>query len=224
MQILLVEDETNLATALAALFEKRDIHATLAADGVTGDKLARENTYDVIVLDIMLPGMSGLDILKHIRAAGNDVPVLLLTAKDSTTDKVKGLNIGADDYVVKPFDTEELIARIRALARRGRKENDTSASLTYADLTLDISAGKLDINGGKTVRLTSKESRVLEMLMRSPDKIISKADIAEKVWDEPVGDADNAAEIYIHYLRKKLDGAKAHIKTVRKRGYLLTDA
>ena len=144
MRVLLVEDEVSLASAIGKIFEKNKILVDVVNDGIEGKLLSDNDVYDVIILDIMLPGMSGLEILQHIRSQGKNVPVLLLTAKDSTADKVAGLNMGADDYLVKPFVTDELIARVRALGRRPWDVYSDSV-LTYADLALNINYGELTI-------------------------------------------------------------------------------
>ena len=180
MRVLLVEDEVSLASAIKKIFEKNKILVDMVHDGIEGKLLADNDVYDVIILDIMLPGMSGLDILQDIRAKGKNVPVLLLTAKDSTADKVKGLNMGADDYLVKPFATDELIARVRALGRRPW-DVYTDNTLTFNDLALNINNGELIIND-KPVRLTSKEAQLMEMFIRNPGMTISKEQILDRIW------------------------------------------
>ena len=172
MRVLLVEDEVSLSAALAKLLKKNKIEVDVANDGASGKQMADRDIYDVIVLDIMLPEVDGLTVLKHIRQTGKKVPVLLLTAKDSTQDKVKGLNMGADDYVVKPFETDELIARIRALGRRAGEQYADNV-IQYADLVLDTTSGELSI-GTKKVRLTAKESQMLELFILNPEQTIAK--------------------------------------------------
>lgn len=222
MRVLLVEDEKSLASALAKLFEKNNIHTDVANDGIEGRILSDTDAYDVIILDIMLPGVSGLEILKHIRDRGKNVPVLLLTAKDSVADKVKGLNMGADDYLVKPFDSEELVARVRALGRRPWEVYSDSL-IRYADLELNINSGELTVGGNK-VRLTSKEEQLMEMFLRSPEMTISKEQILERIWGTENKSMENSVEIYVHYLRKKIKNSKAEIKTMRGMGYVLKEA
>lgn len=191
----------------------------MANDGASGKQMADRDIYDVIVLDIMLPEVDGLTVLKHIRQTGKKVPVLLLTAKDSTQDKVKGLNMGADDYVVKPFETDELIARIRALGRRAGEQYADNV-IQYADLVLDTTSGELSI-GTKKVRLTAKESQMLELFILNPEQTIAKKALLERIWGNDGKAAENSVEIYVHYLRKKLSGAKVTIKTLRGMGYVL---
>ncbi|MDD4690686.1 response regulator transcription factor, partial [Eubacterium aggregans] len=190
-------------------------------DGIEGKLLSDNDVYDVIILDIMLPGMSGLEILQHIRSQGKNVPVLLLTAKDSTADKVAGLNMGADDYLVKPFVTDELIARVRALGRRPWDVYSDSV-LTYADLALNINNGELTI-GTKPVRLTSKEAQLMEMFIRNPGITISKEQILDRIWGIESNAMDNSVEIYVHYLRKKMKDSRTIIKTIRGLGYVLKE-
>ncbi|WP_455129291.1 response regulator transcription factor [Pseudoramibacter alactolyticus] len=219
MRVLLVEDEVSLSAALAKLLKKNKIEADVANDGASGKQMADRDIYDVIVLDIMLPEVDGLTVLKHIRQTGKKVPVLLLTAKDSTQDKVKGLNMGADDYVVKPFETDELIARIRALGRRAGEQYADNV-IQYADLVLDTTSGELSI-GTKKVRLTAKESQMLELFILNPEQTIAKKALLERIWGNDGKAAENSVEIYVHYLRKKLSGAKVTIKTLRGMGYVL---
>lgn len=221
MRVLLVEDEVSLASAIGKIFEKNKILVDVVNDGIEGKLLSDNDVYDVIVLDIMLPGMSGLEILQHIRSKGKNVPVLLLTAKDSTADKVAGLNMGADDYLVKPFVTDELIARVRALGRRPWDVYSDSV-LTYADLALNINNGELTI-GTKPVRLTSKEAQLMEMFIRNPGITISKEQILDRIWGIESNAMDNSVEIYVHYLRKKMKDSRTIIKTIRGLGYVLKE-
>ena len=214
MRVLLVEDEVSLATALGKILEKNKILVDVVHDGIEGKLLSENDVYDVIVLDIMLPGMSGLDILKSIRDRGKNVPVLLLTAKDSTADKVKGLDMGADDYLVKPFVTEELLARIRALGRRPWEVYQDNA-ITFSDLSLNIN--------GAPIKLTSKEAQLLEMFIRNPGMTISKEQILDRIWGIESMAMENSVEIYVHYLRKKLKKSRTVIKTIRGLGYVLKE-
>ncbi|WP_329887424.1 response regulator transcription factor [Pseudoramibacter faecis] len=219
MRVLLVEDEISLSAALAKLLKKNKVEVDVVNDGASGKQMADRDIYDVIVLDIMLPEVDGLTVLKHIRQTGKKVPVLLLTAKDSTQDKVKGLNMGADDYVVKPFETDELIARIRALGRRAGEQYADNV-IQYADLVLDTTSGELLI-GTKKVRLTAKESQMLELFILNPKQTIAKKVLLERIWGNDGKAVENSVEIYVHYLRKKLSGAKVTIKTLRGMGYVL---
>ncbi|WP_290773544.1 response regulator transcription factor [Anaerofustis sp.] len=215
MRVLIVEDEVTLALPLVALLEKNKILADTVADGVSGLMLARKGIYDVIVLDIMLPEMDGLTILKTLREEHNSTPILLLTALDNIDDRVKGLDLGADDYLTKPFDTKELIARIRALSRRnlGSISEDT---IVMGNVKLNVNNASLSV-GERKETLTKKETNLLETLMKNKDNVLSKDYILDKVWGIDSYAIDNSVEIYIHYLRKKL-GNDADIKIITNRG------
>lgn len=220
MKVLIVEDERSLADALEHIIK----HAGYSADAVyTGDDAlayALGASYDVIVLDVMLPGMDGFEIVRRLRAGHNAVPVLILTARDELHDKVTGLDCGADDYMTKPFAPEELLARVRALGRRqGEVQLET---LTFADVTLHLSTNDL-ICGARSVHLCYKEFEVLRLLMSSPGVIIPKDTLISRVWGDESSAEDNNVEAYISFLRKKLSflGAHAVITVRRKVGYLL---
>ena len=191
--------------------------------GPEGLKYAQSGIYDAIVLDIMLPGMDGITILRTLREEKNDVPVLFLSAKDEIADKVKGLDCGADDYMTKPFSTDELLARVRALTRRkGEVKEDT---LTFGDLTLDKNKCELQKVGGASVKLSLKEFQIIELLFEAPHQVIKKERIIEKIWG---GDSDaeyNNVEVYISFIRKKMDYLKVQtvIRTARGIGYSLEE-
>ncbi len=221
MRVLLVEDEKTLAAALGKIFEKNKILVDVVNDGIEGKLLSEHDVYDVIILDIMLPGMTGLEILRSIREAGKNVPILLLTAKDDTKDKVNGLNMGADDYLVKPFVTEELIARVRALGRRPWEVYQDNV-IHFSNLSLNINSGELSVDDVLN-RLTAKEAQLLEMFIRNPGMTISKEQILDRIWGIESMAMENSVEIYVHYLRKKLDTSKAYIKTIRGLGYVLKE-
>jgi DNA-binding response OmpR family regulator len=190
-------------------------------DGIEGKLLSENDVYDVIILDIMLPGMTGLEILRSIREAGKNVPILLLTAKDDTKDKVNGLNMGADDYLVKPFVTEELIARVRALGRRPWEVYQDNV-IHFSNISLNINSGELYVDNALN-RLTAKEAQLLEMFIRNPGMTISKEQILDRIWGIESMAMENSVEIYVHYLRKKLDTSQAYIKTIRGLGYVLKE-
>lgn len=215
MRVLLVEDEIGISQPLCKMLEKNNIPADAVYDGMSGYIQASKNIYDVIILDIMLPEMDGLTLLKKLRYNNVLTPVLLLTAKDTIDDKVKGFDMGADDYLTKPFSTSELIARVKALARRRPDilENDT---LTFGDLTLDTNSALLTI-GDDVKTLPMKEARLLETLIQNSDKIVSKDFLLDTVWGLETEAAENTVEIYIHYLRKKISGSR-HAKIVTQRG------
>ncbi len=223
MRILLAEDEKRLADALAYLLKKSKYAVDVAYDGITALDLAASGIYDVIVLDRMLPGMEGVEILREIRGHGLHTPVIFLTAKDSVENRIEGLDAGADDYLIKPFSTDELMARIRALGRRGK------APLGPGKLKaggLRIAPQQLEVEcGGITVSLTAKEMLLLELLVRNKGQTLSKEQILDRVWGLD-NEADLAnVELYIHYLRKKLPfaGACLTLKTVRGVGYTLME-
>ncbi|MCR4714371.1 MAG: response regulator transcription factor [Treponemataceae bacterium] len=220
MRILLVEDEIHLAQALTEILKKNMYAADAAYDGETGLEYALSGVYDLIILDIMLPKMSGIEILKNLRAEKKSVPVLMLTAKDEIEDKVTGLDYGADDYMTKPFSTDELLARVRALLRR--KGEVVDDELAFGDIVLKLKKSEL-VCGDNQVKLSLKEFQILELMMYNPDQILTKERIIDKIWG---GDSDaeyNNVEVYISFLRKKMQflNAKTEIKTVRGMGYSL---
>lgn len=215
MRLLLVEDEKRLSDALAAILRKKGYHVDAAYDGETAFDMAAEGTYDLILLDWMLPKRDGLSVLKGLRELGYQMPVLFLTARDAIDDRVNGLDAGADDYLIKPFETAELLARIRSLLRRAEKEI-VSDKLCAAGITFDPLKGEVDCRG-KVTALTAKEAEVLELLMKNVGQVLTKERILERVWGYSA-DVDTAnVDLYIHYLRKKL--TNEHIKTVRGVGY-----
>lgn len=217
MKLLLVEDDRKLNEALAHLLKESGYIVDTASDGVMGVELACTDVYDVIILDRMLPCLDGISVLKEIRGVGIGTPVLFLTARDSLEDKVEGLNAGADDYLVKPFFADELLARLRVLIRRKGREL-VGDEIRAAGLTLDPLGGEVR-QGEEIVQLTVKESALLELLMINVGKVVTKDRIMEKVWGYN-SDIDLAGiDVYIHHLRKKLEISK--IKTVRGVGYCL---
>lgn len=221
MRILLVEDEEYMAQAVAQVLEKNNYTVDLANDGEYGLDCALSGIYDIIILDIMLPGRSGLEILKTLRQEKIAVPVLLLTAKSETEDKVTGLDLGADDYLTKPFEMQELLARLRVLARR-KQEITVQSGYEFGDVLLNPYTLSL-FCGSQSFKLTLKESQLLEMLMDARGGVISKDRIIEKVWGFDSEAEDRHVEVYISFLRKKLKalGANTSIETVRGIGYAL---
>ena len=216
MRVLYVEDEKFLAEAVIHLLKKEKIDVDWAADGEEGLELALRPNYDVIVLDIMLPHLSGLEILTTVRGRGIKTPVIMLSALNEVEDKIKGLEYGADDYLAKPFKTAELIARLKALVRRPALMD--ARRLNYEDLELDLTNRTL--NG---VELTDKEAGIFEMLMKTPGSAVTKEQILAHVWGAEAEFDENYVEVYISYLRKKLKALKsrAEIKTIRGLGYKL---
>ena len=224
MRILLVEDEVRLSQALVEIFQKNRYGVDAVYTGPEGLKYAQGGIYDAIILDIMLPGMDGITILKTLREEKNQVPVLLLTAKDDINDKVKGLDCGADDYMTKPFSTDELLARIRALTRR--KGDVKEDIITVGDLVLNKNNCELQKVGGEAVKLSLKEFQIVDLLFENPHQIIKKERIIEKIWG---GDSDaeyNNVEVYISFIRKKLETLRVSttIRTARGIGYSLEES
>ncbi len=222
MRILIIEDEVALADALEQIFQKNKYLTDVRHDGVSGLDFAMSGIYDVIILDIMLPRMNGFDVLKSLRINRISTPVLLLTAKDEIADKVNGLDIGADDYMTKPFNTEELLARIRSLSRRGANSVCDENQLTFDDITLNLSTYELTC-GNNTLKLGLKEFCLMEFFIKSGSNIISKELLIEKVWGYDSDAEYNNVEVYISFLRKKLShiNSVVTIKTVRGVGYCL---
>ena len=223
MRILLVEDEERLSEALAYILKKNRYAVDTALDGITGQDLAETDIYDIIILDRMLPGREGVSILRNIRKQGIKTPVLMLTAKDTIADRVKGLDAGADDYLVKPFSTDELMARIRALGRRQAELIDGD-SLQAASLVLHPMRGEVECEG-QIVKLTMKEAQLLELFLRNKGQVITREQILDRVWGLDCEVEMNNVEIYIYYLRKKLEPlpAKIRIETIRGIGYCLKE-
>jgi DNA-binding response OmpR family regulator len=219
MHILIVEDEQRLARLVARVLGEERHVVDIANDGDTGMDLALRGTYDLLILDLMLPGRSGLDICKHVRARKLQPAILMLTARGSIEDRVAGLRIGADDYLVKPFAMEELVARVDALLRRGRAITDTQR-LQVGDLTLDLLRREAQ-RDGRIIELTAKEFALLEYLMRHPGQVLTRTQIIDHVWRYDSDALSNVVDIYIHYLRDKIDrgSARPMIKTMRGVGY-----
>lgn len=220
MRILIVEDEHKIANSIKKGFELEGFACDVAYDGTDGYDLASSEEYDVIVLDLMLPGMDGMTICKKLREEENNVPILILTARGELSDKIEGLNQGADDYLVKPFAFAELLARVRAIARRPKKALGTK--LKVGALTLDTVRYEVERSGRK-IDLSKKEYALLEYLMRHPGKILSKDAIISNVWSYDDDILPNTVEVFVGYLRKKVDSPFPQetelIHTVRGFGY-----
>ncbi|MGY5029818.1 response regulator transcription factor [Streptomyces sp. 900116325] len=217
MRLLIVEDEKRLARSLAGGLTAEGFAVDVVHDGLEGLHRAGEGAYDLVVLDIMLPGMNGYRVCAALRAAGHEVPILMLTAKDGEYDEAEGLDTGADDYLTKPFSYVVLVARIRALLRR-RGGGSASPVLTVGALRMDTAARRVHL-GGDEVSLTAKEFAVLEQLALRAGQVVSKADILEHVWDFAYDGDPNIVEVYVSALRRKLSAAA--IRTVRGAGYRL---
>lgn len=220
MKILLVDDERQLTDALSVLLKQNNYSVDCAYDGEEGLDLALSDIYDVIVLDIMMPKLNGIEVLKRLRQNKVSSPVLMLSAKSELDDKILGLNLGADDYMTKPFSTKELLARIKALLRR--KSVFTGDSLTFGDITLDRDTIKL-ICGAHSITLGKKEFQILEMLMLNKGKSVDKEKLIEKIWGYDSEAEYNNIEVYISFIRKKLAaiGSVSEIKAIRGLGYTL---
>lgn len=218
--ILLVEDEERLARFIELELSSEGYQLRVAHDGLTGLTMARESPPDLVILDWMMPGMTGLEVCRRLRATGSKVPVILLTAKDEVSDRVAGLDAGADDYVVKPFSIEELLARIRAHLRRNQEDN--SDLLQFEDLTLNRRTREVFRNG-RLIELTAKEFELLDYLISHPRQVITRDQILEKVWGYDFMGDSNIIEVYVRYLRLKLEeqGDKRLIQTVRGVGYVM---
>lgn len=214
MRILIVEDEHKIANSIKRGFEQENWAADVAYDGEEGYDMASSEDYDVMVLDLMLPKMDGVAVCKKLREEGIHVPILMLTARGALSDKVEGLNSGADDYLVKPFAFEELLARIRALSRRPKEAK--GEELKVKSLTLNSNSFEVK-KDGKSIELSRKEFSLLEFLMRNVGKVVSKENIIAHVWDYEADILPNTVEVFIGYLRNKLGGDV--IKTVRGFGY-----
>ena len=220
MRILVVEDERVAAEVLAKGLREHAYAVDIASDGVTALEQAGTSDYDLIILDILLPRLSGLHVCSRLRAAGVTVPILMLTARGEPDQRVEGLDAGGDDYLPKPYHFPELLARVRALLRRGPAL--TPAVLSCHDLTVDTRARRVE-RAGRAIALTAKEYALLEYLVRRAGEVVSRADIAEHVWDEHYDPLSNVVDVYIQRLRRKLDrpGSGSCIRTRRGEGYQL---
>ena len=225
IRILAVDDERSLTELLSMAMRYEGWRVTTAGSGSEAVKAARETRPDAIVLDMMLPDFSGLEVMRRIRTESPDVPVIFLTAKDSVEDRIGGLTAGGDDYVTKPFSLEEVIARLRGLLRRsGAMSARNDSVLVVGDLTLDEDSHEVT-RGGVEIQLTATEFELLRYLMRNPRRVLSKAQILDRVWNYDFGGQANVVELYISYLRKKIDVDRAPmIHTMRGAGYVLRPA
>ncbi|MCP1423718.1 two-component system response regulator ArlR [Paenibacillus sp. DS2363] len=221
MRILIAEDEVHLAEAVSQILKKNNYSVDMVHDGRSGLDYAQSGIYDLLLLDIMMPEMDGITVLKKLRSEGNHTPVILLTAKGELSDKVTGLDYGADDYIAKPFATEELLARIRAALRR-KGEVVPEDGLKFGDIELNTTQLKLSVQG-KEIKLNLKENELLELLIARKQAITSKEQIIEKLWGFDSEVEYNNVEVYISFLRKKLTflNSAVRINTIRGVGYVL---
>ncbi|NUN68350.1 MAG: response regulator transcription factor [Bacteroidetes bacterium] len=222
--ILVVEDEKKISALIRKGLEEEGYSVQEAADGEKGEQMAKNGSFDLLLLDIMLPKQDGIQLLAALRAAGNDTPVLMLTAKGTVEDRVKGLDTGADDYLVKPFAITELLARVRSLLRRKKGAERAATTLSIADLTLDLVARKV-FRGGKAIDLTSKEFALLELFLRNKNKTLSRSTITEHIWNYNFDTGTNIIDVYINHLRAKIDGGfdRKLLQTIRGVGYVLKE-
>ena len=222
MRLLLAEDETSLSRAIVTILKKNNYTVDAAHDGIEALEYLEANEYDGVILDIMMPRMDGISVLKQIRKSGNCVPVIILTAKAEVDDKVLGLDSGANDYLTKPFATKELLARIRAMTRSGTAAVQPDSRLRFGNITLDCATFGLSSPYG-SFTLANKEFQMIELLMRNPEQIISSEQFMDKIWGFESNAESNVVWTYISYLRKKLAALKADvkIKAMRNVGYSL---
>ena len=225
LRVLVVDDEVNIAELVSMALRYEGFEVTAAYTGAKAVAAAKSTSPDAVVLDLMLPDFDGLEVLRRMRAADPDLPVLFLTARDAVEDRVAGLTAGGDDYVTKPFSLEELVARLRGLMRRaGARRADSGSVLTIGDLELDEDSHEVR-RSGDPVSLTATEFELLRFLMRNPKRVLSKAQILDRVWNYDFGGQANVVELYISYLRKKVDaGREPMIHTMRGAGYVLKPA
>ena len=222
MRILVVEDEKKVARFIQQGLEEEHYAVDVAYDGEEGLRMAGSGNYDLLVLDVMLPKKSGLDLLREFRTRGGKTPTFMLTAKTSTEDKVAGLDSGADDYLTKPFSLAEFLARVRSLLRRGASEK--SIILSMADLELDTVSHKAK-RGARPIELTAKEYSLLEYLLRNKNRVLSRTIISEHIWDYNFDTGTNIIDVYVNHLRNKIDSGseKKLIHTVRGVGYVMKE-
>lgn len=220
MRILIVEDEVRLAEAISEIVKEEKYESDIVHTGVDGLYYASSDIYDCIILDVMLPEMDGFEVLKEIRKRGVQTPILMLTARDEVKSKVQGLDYGADDYMTKPFDVEELLARIRAITRR--KGQVILDELKFEDLALDLNNYSISTNY-KSINLTAKEFEIIKLLMSNANIVVTKDDLISKIWGYDSNAEDNNVEVYISFIRKKLKFIKSRVEitTLRKLGYKL---
>jgi two-component system, OmpR family, response regulator len=225
IRVLVVDDEPTLADLLSMALRLEGWEVRSAGDGQAALRTGREWQPDAVVLDVMLPDLDGIEVMRRLRAESYDVPVLFLTAKDAVEDRIAGLTAGGDDYVTKPFSLEEVVARLRSLVRRtGVAATGEDATLRVGDLSLNEDSHEVE-RGGERISLTATEYELLRYLMRNPRRVLSKAQILDRVWNYDFGGQANVVELYISYLRKKIDaGREPMIHTMRGAGYVLKPA
>ena len=225
MQILLVEDEPKIAAFIQKGLNENGHEITIAYDGLSGQKMAMQGDFDIIIMDVMLPGINGLDICGQLRKDGITTPVLMLSALGTLDDRVQGLQQGADDYLVKPFHFKELLARIQALTRRRNQQFTNNSRIQMADLVLDRDR-KYVQRDGKEIVLTAKEYALLELFLQNSNRVLSRSDIAEAVWGADFDSGSNVIDVYINYLRNKIEKGFSSklIHTIVGMGYIMKES
>ena len=226
VQILVVEDELEIANAIKTELDYEGYEVTIAHDGLTGLTTARKFEFDLILLDWMLPGLTGVEICRRLRQTANQVPIIFLTAQEAISDRVCGLDAGANDYLIKPFDIEELLARVRSTLRRAKDNNQSRSKniLNFADLKLNLITREVD-RGDRKITLTTKEFNILQYLINNAQQVLSRQQILDRVWDDDFVDNDRLVEVHIRHLRQKLEAKQEPrlIQTVRGVGYVLKE-
>ena len=224
MKILIIEDEPKVASFIKRGLEENNYDADIAYDGLTSEKLVRQYKYDLFILDIIIPGIGGLDLCKKLKTLFPNIPVLMLTALGTTEDKLAGFDAGANDYIVKPFEFRELLARVKVLLKMADQSHEPGSKLIAGELELDLEK-KTVRRGDKQIELTAKEFSLLEYFMRNPGRVLSRNDIAEKVWDISFNFSTNVVDVYVNFLRKKIDRGydKKYIHTRVGFGYIFGD-
>lgn len=224
MRVLIIEDEKKVSGFIKKGLEEQMFTVDVALDGEAGIRRLQQKEYDIVILDVVLPGMNGFEVCKQIRRIKPGIPVLMLTALGTLDDKVTGLDSGADDYLTKPFHFQELLARMRALARRNIPEKTFDQIIKVADLEINIDSKQVK-RGGKEHTLTAREFRLLVLLARNKGRVLSRSEIAEKIWEESFESGSNVIDVYVNYLRKKIDRGpgKKLIHTIIGMGYVLRE-
>lgn len=220
MYILLVDDEPELTTPLSRVLTQEGYQVDVANNGIVGEELAQKQDYHLLILDWLMPEKSGLELCRNLRSRGNQTPVLFLTAKDTVDDRVSGLDVGADDYIVKPFELREFLARVRALIRRSSQETTVSSRLKVADLEFDPD-NQLAYRGGRTIELSEKEAKLLAYLMKFPQQVLTHQQIYQYLWEEDNNPSSNVLAALVRLLRRKIEapGETTLIHTVYGKGY-----